>query len=87
MLTLGSKPFPKGGQERENEAHLHTLPEEMQEGMDCAEGSRPAALDALCGYTPGSFLLLWRENGFFYVRGQSCKAPNPHSEIPSLTQV
>lgn len=59
----------------------------MQEGMDCAEGSRPAALDALCGYPLGSFLLLWRENRFLYVRGQSCKAPNPHSEIPSLTQV
>lgn len=56
-------------------------------GFCAAECSCPATLEAVCGYTPVSFLLAWRENRLLYMHRQSCKAPNPYSEIPSLIRV
>lgn len=95
VLASGSKPLPKGwnGLERtgnvgKNELHLPTLPKEMPGGDSALLKvvTQPpwkqsvATLQFLFSYPGGKKRLL-------YMHRQSGKAPNPHSEIPSLIQV
>lgn len=89
VLTLGRKPLPKGwnGWERgsdvgENEARLHALPEEMQEGLDSALLKEAVQLPWMRSVATSQFLFSCRGGKTGFSRCMDSPAKLLHAVDP-----